>query len=46
MRSISGVSHFDGHDWTHFGSEDGLADHPVWDLLEDKHGRLWFAFER
>ncbi len=32
--------------WTHFTKEDGLASTWVLDILEDKHGNIWFATDK
>lgn len=37
-----GVSRYDGYSFKHFGKDDGLTDNDVFQIKEDKKGRLWF----
>ena len=39
----SGVSRFDGVEFTTYSEEDGLAGNDVCNLIEDREGNLWFA---
>lgn len=38
-----GVSRYDGQEFTHFSSKDGLLDDMVYSSFEDQAGRLWFG---
>ena len=40
--SSSGVSRFDGDNWTYFTSIDGLPDNDVLNMHEDSYVRIWF----
>jgi len=39
----NGVLRFDGEQYTHYTTEDGLANNGVQSMLEDRQGRLWFG---
>jgi len=39
----SGVSRYDGQNWTIFTTKDGLVDNFVQKMLQDREGNLWFC---
>ena len=43
MGPLVGVSRYDGHGWTTFTTEDGLAHNNVLSALQDRDGHLWFG---
>ncbi len=38
-----GASRYDGHTWTTFSTEDGLAENRVMVIFQDRDGNLWFG---
>jgi ligand-binding sensor domain-containing protein len=38
-----GVYRYDGKDWTHFTSKDGLVDDKICDIKIDSNGNVWFG---
>ena len=41
-----GIFLFDGNDWTHLTTENGLPDHRVHDILETREGDIWLGTSR
>lgn len=40
--SFGGAFRWDGREWRHFGSREGLSDNAVHQITTDRQGRLWF----
>lgn len=38
----TGVYRYDGYNFTHFTSADGLGDNEILRIFQDSHGRIWF----
>lgn len=38
----AGVSRYDGYNFRHFSKDDGLSDNDIFQIKEDRKGRLWF----
>jgi len=38
-----GVSHYDGHEWKNFTTNEGLAGNIVYTVAQDYNGELWFG---
>lgn len=38
-----GLWRYDGRQWSHYGTTDGLTTLPILDLCVDRHGALWIA---
>ena len=41
-----GAVHTDGETWTRYTTRSGLPGARVWDIAQDRDGRLWFATEK
>ena len=39
----NGVSRFNGYEFENFSINDGLPDNTVFEIYEDKKGRIWFV---